>query len=106
MARFFSAHLGEKLSRVSFDYIYVEGKLVSSTYQKEYGEGKNKITVPQKSLQVKAEAIRKLHHAKATKAEHAPPPVEPPTPRPGHVSRFRFSIRGLRCRAKKSIAMN
>ncbi len=58
------------------DYIYVEGKLVSSTYQKEYGKGKNKITVPHKSWQVKAETIRKLQRAKATKAA-APAAAEP-----------------------------
>jgi single-strand DNA-binding protein len=58
------------------DYIYVEGKLVSSTYEKEYGKGKNKITVPHKSWQVKAESIRKLQRAKAT-TTGAPATPEP-----------------------------
>jgi len=56
--------------------IYVEGKLVSSTYGKEYGKGKNKITVRHKSWQVKAESIRKLHRAKST-TTGAPATPEP-----------------------------
>jgi single-stranded DNA-binding protein len=46
------------------DHIYVEGTLVSSTYQKEFGKGKNKITLPLKTWQVKADSIRKLNRAK------------------------------------------
>ena len=43
------------------DHIYVEGSLVSSTYEKEFGKGKSKITVPFKAWQVKADSIRKLN---------------------------------------------
>ncbi len=46
------------------DHIYVEGTLVSSTYQKEFGKAKNKITVPLKTWQVKADSIRKLNRTK------------------------------------------
>ncbi len=37
--------------------------LVSSTYEKEYGKGKSKITVQQRPWQVKADSIRKLNGA-------------------------------------------
>src|SRR5258707_15765552 len=43
------------------DHIYVEGSLVSSTYEKEFGKGKSKITVPFKAWQGKADSIRKLN---------------------------------------------
>ena len=46
------------------DHIYVEGTLVSSTYQKEFGKAKNKITVPLRAWQVKADSIRKLNSTK------------------------------------------
>jgi len=46
------------------DHIYVEGTLVSSTFEKEFGKGKSKITVPFKAWQVKADSIRKLNRAK------------------------------------------
>jgi single stranded DNA-binding protein len=46
------------------DHIYVEGTLVSSTYEKEFGEGKSKITVPFKAWQVKADSIPKLNRTK------------------------------------------
>src|SRR5258708_2040667 len=46
------------------DHIYVEGTLVSSTYDKEFGRGKSKITVPFKAWTVKADSIRKLNRAK------------------------------------------
>lgn len=35
------------------DHIYVEGSLVSSTFDREIGKGKNKITVPFRTWQVK-----------------------------------------------------
>ncbi len=54
------------------DYVYVEGKLVSSTYEREYGKGKNKIIVPHKAWQVKAESIRKLNRGKKARAAAAP----------------------------------
>ena len=58
------------------DHIYVEGTLVSSTYEKEFGRGKNKVTVPVKAWQVKADSIRKLNR---TRKEQAPDksPVDP-----------------------------
>ena len=43
------------------DHIYVEGTLVSSTFEKEFGKGKSKIAVPFKAWQVKADSIRKLN---------------------------------------------
>ena len=43
------------------DHIYVKGTLVNSTYQKEFGNAKNKITAPLKTWQVKADSIRKLN---------------------------------------------
>ena len=46
------------------DHIYVEGTLVSSTYDKEFGKGKSKITVPLKAWQVKADSIRKLNRTR------------------------------------------
>ncbi len=57
------------------DHVYVEGMLVSSTYEKEVGKGKNKTKVTLTSWQVKARSIRKLNLTKAAKA--APAPVEP-----------------------------
>jgi hypothetical protein len=44
------------------DHIYVEGTLVSSTYQKEFGNGK--VTVPLKAWQVIADSIRKLNRTR------------------------------------------
>ena len=63
------------------DHIYVEGTLVSSTYQKEFGKGKNKITVPLKTWQVKADSIRKLNRTKKDQV---------PTQRRSVLSRRRF----------------
>ena len=37
---------------------------MSSTYQKDFGKAKNKITVPLKTWQVKADSIRKLNRTK------------------------------------------
>src|SRR6202042_3836868 len=63
------------------DHLYVEGTLVSSTYEKEVGKGKNKTKITLTSWQVKAQSIRKLNITKAAKA--APAPVEPqPTDTP------------------------
>jgi single stranded DNA-binding protein len=50
------------------DHIYVEGTLVSSTYVREFGNGKSKITMPVKAWQVKADSIRKFNR---TKKHHA-----------------------------------
>jgi len=46
------------------DHIYVEGTLVSSTYDQEFGKGKSKITLPLKFWQVKADSIRKLNRTR------------------------------------------
>ena len=55
------------------DYIYVEGKLVSSTYDKEFGKGKNKVIVPLKTWQVRADSIRKLNRAKKAQVPDGAP---------------------------------
>ncbi|MGH9683005.1 MAG: single-stranded DNA-binding protein [Candidatus Acidiferrales bacterium] len=63
------------------DHVYVEGVLVSSTYEKEIGKGKNKTKVTLTSWQVKAQSIRKLSIAKAAKPATAavePQPSETP----------------------------
>ena len=55
------------------DHVYVEGTLVSGTYETEYGKGKSKITVPVKTWQVKADSIRKLNRVrKEQKPDTAP----------------------------------
>ena len=60
------------------DHIYVEGTLVSSTYEKEFGKGKSKITVQFKAWQVKADSIRKLNRAKKEQApDNAPVDAQP-----------------------------
>ena len=46
------------------DHIYVEGTLVSSTYDKDFGKGKSTVTVSLRSWQVKADSIRKLNRAR------------------------------------------
>ena len=37
---------------------------MSSTYQKDFGKAKNKITVPLRAWQVKADSIRRLNSTK------------------------------------------
>jgi len=60
------------------DHIYVEGTLVSSTFEKEFGKGKTKITVPFKAWQVKADSIRKLNRAKKEQVpDKAPVDAQP-----------------------------
>lgn len=60
------------------DHIYVEGTLVSRTYDKEFGKGKSKITVPLKSWQVKADSIRKLNRVRKDQAaSNVPPDTQP-----------------------------
>jgi len=63
------------------DHVYVEGVLVSNAYQKEFGEGKNKITVPINLWQVKADSIRKLNHVGKN---HVPDTVPVPA-QPGEI---------------------
>ena len=55
------------------DHLYVEGMLVSSTYEKEVGKGKNKVNVPITAWQIKAQSIRKLNHLKRAQPATAPP---------------------------------
>src|SRR2546427_12015797 len=64
------------------DHIYVEGTLVSSSYEKEFGKGKSKIAVPVKAWQVKADSIRKLSR---TKKDQAPDKV-PVDTQPADIS--------------------
>jgi hypothetical protein len=46
---------------------------VSSTFEKEFGKGKSKITVPFKTWQVKADSIRKLNRAKKDEVRESVP---------------------------------
>ena len=46
---------------------------MSSTYQKEFGKAKNKITVPLRSWQVKADSIRKLNSTKKDRVPDTAP---------------------------------
>ena len=63
------------------DHLYVEGALVSSTYEKEVGKGKTKTTVKITNWQVKVESIRKLNRAKGS----APAPAPSPEPDPADI---------------------
>ena len=46
------------------DHVYVEGTLVSNTYNNNFGKGKSSVTVSLRSWQVKADSIRKLNRAR------------------------------------------
>jgi hypothetical protein len=60
------------------DHIYVEGSLASSTFEREFGKGKSKITVPFKVWQVKADSIRKLNRVgKDHVSDTVPVPAQP-----------------------------
>jgi len=60
------------------DHIYIEGSLVSSTFEREFGKGKSKITAPFKTWQVKADSIRKLNRVgKDRVAETLPVAAQP-----------------------------
>jgi single-strand DNA-binding protein len=63
------------------DHLYVEGTLVSSTYEKEVGKGKSKTTVKITNWQIKAESIRKLNRAKGS----APAPSTSVEPAPSDI---------------------
>lgn len=43
------------------DHVLVEGTLVSSSYQREYGKGKKATTVKHIVWQIRADSIRKLN---------------------------------------------
>jgi single-strand DNA-binding protein len=47
------------------DHVHVQGRLVSSTYDKQVGNGKKPTVVKQTYWQVRAESIRKLSRAEA-----------------------------------------
>jgi single-strand DNA-binding protein len=55
--------LGERVaaSLHQGDHILVEGTLVSSTYDREYGKGKKTTTVKHTVWQIRADSIRKLN---------------------------------------------
>ena len=55
------------------DHIYVEGTLVSSTYNQGFGKGKSTVTVSLRSWQVKADSIRKLNRARKDQVTDAVP---------------------------------
>ena len=51
---------------------------MSSTFEKEFGKGKSKITVPFKTWQVKADSIRKLNRARKDQVpDNAPVDAQP-----------------------------
>jgi single-strand DNA-binding protein len=56
------------------DHIYVEGTLVSSTYEKKIGKGKNATSVQITFWQVRAQSIRKLNRVKGGQAADTLPP--------------------------------
>lgn len=55
--------LGERVpaSLHQGDHILVEGTLVSSSYEREYGKGKKATTVKHTVWQIRADSIRKLN---------------------------------------------
>ncbi|HEV2290135.1 MAG TPA: single-stranded DNA-binding protein [Candidatus Acidoferrales bacterium] len=55
--------LGERVaaSLHQGDHVLVEGTLVSSTYEREYGKGKKATTVKHTVWQIRADSIRKLN---------------------------------------------
>ena len=53
------------------DHIYVEGTLVSSTFEKEFGKGQSKIAVP-------LDSIRKLNRVKKEQVSESAPVEAPP----------------------------
>ncbi|MGH7743661.1 MAG: single-stranded DNA-binding protein [Candidatus Dormibacteria bacterium] len=57
--------LGERVaaSLRKGDHILVEGTLVSSSYEREYGKGKKATTVKHTVWQIRADSIRKLNRA-------------------------------------------
>jgi single-strand DNA-binding protein len=49
----------------SGDHVHIQGRLVSSTYDKQYGSGKKSIVVKRTFWQVRADSIRKLDRTTA-----------------------------------------
>src|ERR1017187_4250264 len=56
------------------DHVYIEGMLVSSTYEKKIGKGKNATPVQITFWLVKAQSIRKLNRVKGGQAADTLPP--------------------------------
>jgi single-strand DNA-binding protein len=56
----------------SGDHVHVEGRLVSSTYDRQYGNGKKPIIVKQTFWQVRASSIHKLNRAEAGPGSNQP----------------------------------
>ena len=73
--------LGERVA-ASFhqgDHILVEGTLVSSHYEREYGKGKKTTTVKHTVWQIRADSIRKLNRGEKEPEALASGSVEPNT---------------------------
>jgi len=63
----------------SGDHVHVEGRLVSSTYDKSFGNGKKPVTVKQTFWQVRANAIRKLNRTEVPSGSAADGAASPST---------------------------
>lgn len=50
---------------IEANHVHVQGRLVSSTYDKQYGKGKKPTVVKQTFWQVRANSIRKLNRAES-----------------------------------------
>jgi single-strand DNA-binding protein len=72
--------LGERVaaSLHQGDHILVEGTLVSSSYEREYGKGKKATTVKHTVWQIRADSIRKLNRGEK-EPEVLPPGSTSPT---------------------------
>ena len=70
--------LGERVaaSLRKGDHILVEGTLVSSSYDREYGKGKKATTVKHTVWQIRADSIRKLNRAEKEPEALAAGPLE------------------------------
>lgn len=66
--------LGERVATAlrQGDHVLVEGTLVSSTYEREYGKGKKATTVKHTSWQVRADVVRKLNRTEKEPGEVPP----------------------------------
>jgi single-stranded DNA-binding protein len=63
------------------DHVLVEGTLVSSSYEREYGKGKKATTVKHTVWQIRADSIRKLN-----RGEKEPEAVTPGSDSPAQPS--------------------
>lgn len=73
--------LGERVaaSLHQGDHVLVEGTLVSSNYEREYGKGKKATTVKHTVWQIRADSIRKLN-----RGEKEPEAIASGSPSPSH----------------------